>query len=167
MMKENEFREKFYKKAEDVKSMDGLKILFDEIMSEELDYGTVVLAGSAMMIASFNVVNRSNQGGMTGFQASFVAHEMIKQFMNILPPYQVLDFNKMLFPQYRDDFENTISYDTWDHLQTKAKEYIANVKEPNENVLGHWQSILKGVIPFGYKIKPKEKKDASNDVEIQ
>jgi len=62
----------------------------------------------------------------------------------------------MLYPQYKHQFEKTISEDTWKFLQNKAAEEIASKELLHKDVRKHMQSIIDGKIPFGYKIKEED-----------
>lgn len=67
---------------------------------------------------------------------------------------KVINFDNMLYPQYADRFEKTISPKTWKNLQEIAKE---KMKEPVEHfhpdIRRHILKIAAGEIPFGYKVK--------------
>jgi len=56
----------------------------------------------------------------------------------------------MLFPQYEYAFDKTISKTVWENLQKQAKESIKDTEHVSDTVIKHWQSIIDGVVPFGY-----------------
>lgn len=70
---------------------------------------------------------------------------------------ELVNYNNMLYPQYDYRFEKTITKETWEAMQQKAKELLENNKKAiisaNEEVIEHWQSIIDGKVPFGYKVK--------------
>ena len=67
-------------------------------------------------------------------------------------PLALIDYTKMLYPQYNYKFEKTISTSTWEYLQKETKKKIEETPDANVNVIAHWKSIVNGTIPFGYKI---------------
>ena len=152
-MTELEYKEMIYKKAEDVKSKEDLSSFLDEIANYSHDYGTIVYGCMAAMKASFKVINGGPNGGITGFQAGCLGWECVHEFMMIDSPAKLVDFNNMLYPQYQDKFEKTISQETWDNLQEKVKVKLSEADEhTHPNILAHWKTVAAGNIPFGYAI---------------
>ena len=117
----------------------------------EHDYGTIVHAIAAAALAAANAVEKSPQGGITGFQASFIPWKFFRKWNRIESPLRLLDFDKMLYPQYEERFLKTISPSTWKWLQKEAKKRIATSKGA-KRVVKHWKKIAKGKVPFGYKV---------------
>lgn len=153
-MTEQEYREFIYKKADTVRNRTDLSDLVRQIISYNHDYGTIVYGCMAAMKAAFNAVNRSPQGGISGFQAGAIGWECVREFMSIEPPSRILDFNNLLYPQYADKFEKTISADAWKDLQAKAKKNLDDKDEHvSPRVIAHWEKIVAGEIPFGFQIK--------------
>lgn len=66
---------------------------------------------------------------------------------------KIIDYDDMLYPQYYDKFKKTISRETFEELQKEAEENLKNTEYAHPNVVAHWQSIVDGKVPFGYKIK--------------
>lgn len=124
------------------------------------DYGTCVKAVSAAMLGAFNVFNREE--GFTGFQVGFIPWFMMDEFWGESKVgRKVIDFSKMLYPQYDFMFEKTISSKTFKTLQEVAKEKIKEADEALARgekfvcayeVYKHWNDIVNGNIPFGYTI---------------
>ncbi len=122
----------------------------------EHDYGTVCYALGYAAVAGATVANRHpHQGGITGFQAGFVMWLFIQKWLHEEGPLALVRYSNMLYPQYEDRFEKTISKGTWEWLQAEAKKYLAEHAEnfPHPNVMAHWQSIVDGVVPFGFTVK--------------
>lgn len=152
-MTEREFKEKFYKKAEAVKTMAQFQKLFKEVENYKHDYGTIVIGCMAVMTGAFNLLNRSKQGGITGFQASCIGWECIQKFLSLEGPAKIVDYNNMLFPQYEHAFQKVISQETWKSLVEKAKRNIAEDKGmASQEVTDHWKSIVAGQVPFDYVV---------------
>jgi hypothetical protein len=121
------------------------------------DYGTIIYAMTAGMIATFHAMNRDNwQGGITGFQAGCIMWEFITRFMHIEGPMKLLSYEHMLYPQYEYDFNKTISEERWSWLQKEAKSHLREAVNMHPDVKAHQQSIVDGKIPFGYTIEKKE-----------
>lgn len=151
-MTEQEYKEMIYKKASQVKTKEELNALLDEITEYKHDYGTIIYGIMAAMKASFRVVNESPNGGITGFQAGCLGWECVHEFMMIGSPARILDYNNLLFPQYKSKFDKVISQETWDNLVSKAKTNLIENKTAHPNVIAHWKSCADGILPFGFTI---------------
>ena len=96
---------------------------------------------------------------------------------------KIVDYDLMLYPQYEYKFtEKTISKWQWEALQKKAQKEIDRINETVDSynksqtkgmedfinkegrdwvdtdfcdirVLNHWKSIVKGKVPFGYRVE--------------
>jgi hypothetical protein len=116
------------------------------------DYGTIVHAMAAVMLAAFHVVNNSDQGGITGFQASCLGWKMIRKFMGTGDgPVALRKMEHLAYPQYASEF-TSISPETWEWVQKRAQEGLKDGRA-SEGVLAHWQSIVDGKVPFGLTVK--------------
>lgn len=142
-------------------TLETLPEFIDYLMNGyEHDYGTCVKAAAAAMIGTFAAFNK--QEGFTGFQAGFIPWLMMNEFWGESKVgRKVLDFDKMLYPQYGFMYEKTIKPETFARLKEVARkkieeaaEALANGDENHvcNNVYRHWKSIAEGNIPFGYKI---------------
>ena len=131
-----------------------------KIMDEySFDYGSYVYAVTACALATAHACGKE----LSGFQASYVGLQFVYQwtYSHVKSGISVRNWDDMLYPQYADEFCNTIPKHTWKRLQKEAKERIANYKRSiddqsaryiHPDVLNHWQSIVDGKIPFGYKV---------------
>ena len=116
------------------------------------DYGTICHAVAASTLAHLN--NCLYRQGMTGAQASFATWGIINQIFNIKVGGKLVSYDKMLYPQYEDDFsEKIISKHIFESLQEKAKEKLSESDSIHPRVKAHMESIVDGKIPFGYIIK--------------
>jgi hypothetical protein len=115
------------------------------------DYGTICHALAASAIAAAWAVEKTPQGGITGFQAGAVMWEFIKNWMHMDGPMRLVDYNDLLYPQYADKF-NTISRDTWDAVQAKARKNLEELGGASDSVVSHWQFIADGHVPFGLRV---------------
>lgn len=98
----------------------------------------------------------ADEFGITGFQASFVMWDFIKDwlFSSNECGMSLVNYDNMLYPQYEDKFQKTIAPDTFDALQNKAKRLIeTDGDHAHPAVIKHWKSIAAGKVPFGYVVK--------------
>lgn len=93
--------------------------------------------------------------GITGFQAGFVMWDFIFgwNYPTNKCGMKIVNYDDMLYPQYQDKFEKVISKDAWEALQKEAAERLKENEWARPDVKSHWQGIVDGVVPFGYKVK--------------
>ena len=71
---------------------------------------------------------------------------------------KLIDYDEMLYPQYKERFEKVLSASVWERLQDRAKECLNEESSlAAEEVKKHWENIVSGNVPFGYKVKDKYK----------
>lgn len=119
------------------------------------DYGTVVHAVAASAIAAAWAANDEPRGGLTGFQAGFVMWNFIRYWMmeDNKTGLRLVDYDKMLYPQYADRFEPTMSSATWEKIQEEAARLLKEEPDAHPDVIAHWRSIVAGHVPFGYSVE--------------
>ena len=150
---EQHLEKDWYKEAKE-QTLETLPKFINHLMNDyEHDYGTVCKAISACMLATMSACDKEPQGGITGFQASCIMWELIPKMtlMDMSAGATILTYSDMLYPQYKEKFDKTISRSCFKRLQRLAKKHLKDIKHPI--VKAHMQSIVNGVIPFGYKIK--------------
>ena len=166
---ESGIQKEWYKAVDDQKTVPDLSEFVRHLTEDyEHDYGTICHAITAAALAAARVVDRSPSGGITGFQASCIMWEFIKKWMMKDGPLRLLEYNNMLYPQKRPQF-NTISATTWEWLQKEARELLGGRKnrspdgsvfsdsvDAHPEVIAHWESIITGDVPFGYTIESEE-----------
>jgi len=115
-------------------------------------YSSICYAVTAVGLAAMWAMNRTPQGGITGFQAGGVMWEFIQQwgFDYKDKPLRMMNFGDMLYPQNSDKFEQKISASTWEWLQQHAAKNLQSNPSAHPNVLKHWQNIVDGIPPFGW-----------------
>jgi len=117
------------------------------------DYGTICHAVAAASIAAARAVDHSEQGGITGFQASCIMWEFIQRWMSYEDqPLSLLQYNNMLYPQYKEKF-TCITTHTWKWLQEQSAKNLKDKIEAHPDVIKHWESIVSGKIPFGLGVR--------------
>lgn len=140
-------------------TIETLPMFMNHIMNDyDHDYGTVCHAIAACSLAAAWAANKHGQGYITGFQASFVMWDFIKEWMysSNQSGLRIVDYDDMLYPQYKDKFDKIISKEIFEGIQKAAQESLEEVKQGREahpGVIKHWESIVAGNVPFGYKIK--------------
>ena len=131
-----------------------LPAFIDEMMNKYgHDYGTVCHAVAACALAA--AWTTCKVAGLTGFQAGCVMWDFIHNWMyrNNECGLKIVDYDKMLYPQYEYRFEKTITPETWKNLMNKAKQKLATENNVHPAVKEHWEKIANGEIPFGYQVK--------------
>ena len=139
------------------------KLTIDEIVSymNELETvgkgyeNSIKATGLAAVAAAWIMCKKL---GLTGFQASCVNFEFLKEwfYSSNKSGIGIIDYDNMLYPQYKYKFEKTISEDMWNSIRQAAIDNIKEVEETHspvsKRVYNHWKKIAEGKVPFGYKI---------------
>ena len=145
----------WFKEAKE-QTIETLPQFINHLMNDyQHDYGTICHALSAAALAAVYAADKSPQGGITGFQASFIMWDFIQQWMY---PHnkcglRLIDYDDMLFPQYQFKYEKTISSNIWNKIQEQAIKYVGEKDLVAFDVLAHWKSIIDGKVPFGYIVE--------------
>lgn len=122
------------------------------------DYGTICHALSACALAAVWAANKHEQRGITGFQAGFVMWDFIKEWMykSNKAGLRLINYDDMLYPQYEDMIDKVISSKVFESIQKAVQDSLDEVKQGGQAhpaVIKHWESIVAGNVPFGYRIK--------------
>lgn len=150
-------RNELIKKRKDINSFGELvRFLEDVVSNYNCGYGDAprAIAQACLAVGWY----LSGAFGITGFQASFVMWDFILGWQKTgnKTSLKLVDYDDMLYPQYAYKFEKVLSKDTWERIQKTAGEQIVeaekNGRAIHPEVYRHWQSIVDGKIPFGYKL---------------
>ena len=147
-------KKEWNRQAREIKNQEELVQFIDHILNDyKHDYGTTVRAISAMILATASM--GADLMGITIFQDGIIMWDFILNWMytDNKTGLKIVDYDNMLYPQYEDRFQKTISKDVWKDLRKEAKHKIKNEGCACERVVRHWQSIVEGVVPFGYEVK--------------
>jgi hypothetical protein len=147
--------EQWYKEAK-TQTLETLPQFISHLLGDYVhDYGTICHALAAGGIATMWAMNNHPQGGITGFQAGAIMWEFIRNWNYEYNKcgLKIVDYDNMLYPQYKDKYAKTINKDTWEALQKAAQKMLNEGDGVCPKVKKHWESIVAGDIPFGYKIK--------------
>ena len=154
-MDEFEVRDKLKEERKNIDTFDDLINFLRNIQDNyNCGYGEAprAIAQASLAVAWY----LADEFGITGFQASFVMWDFIKDwlFSSNECGMHLVDYDLMLYPQYEDKFQKTIAPDTFDALQNKAKRLIeTDGDNAHPAVIEHWKSIAAGKVPFGYVVK--------------
>lgn len=144
----------WFEEAKNVKSIEELSKFVDKMLnSYEHDYGTACRAIAACSVASSWL--GAHIEGISGLQASFVMWHYIRNWTKTSNEcgLRLVDYDEFLYPQYEDKYDKVISERTWEAIQKKARELLdKDNDEACPEVKQHWESIVNGVIPFGYRV---------------
>lgn len=143
----------WYAEARSV-TLDTLQEFVRKLVGDyEHDYGTICHAMAASMCAAMSAVDKSSQGGITGFQAGCVQWEVLKHAFRISAPARLLQYEDMLYPQNKDKF-TSISEETWSSIRgLAAKQLASDCTYMHPSVKAHMVSIAElGQVPFGLTV---------------
>lgn len=145
----------WYEEAKNM-TLDELPKFINKLLNDyKHDYGTICHAFTASAIATLNAMNKHEQGGITGFQASCIMWEFIKHWIysDNKIGLKIIDYDKFLYPQYEKNFDKVLDKRTWQLIQEEAKRNLESSNFAHPNVIRHWQSIANGKVPFGYRVE--------------
>ena len=120
------------------------------------DYGGVVMAMGQAALAVMDYF--AHVFGITGFQASCLNFEILRgwTYSHNKTSLKIVDYDDMLYPQFSYKYDKTITPYIWESIQKEAKRSLDEMDSFDHKVhpavIAHWQSIVDGVIPFGYTI---------------
>lgn len=156
--RDNEIIDEWYAEAKKV-TTDTLIDFISHVMNDYIhDYGTYVHAVTACTVATTYACGKE----LSGFQSSIVGLQYLLhttyEFGKV--GITVRNWDNMLYPQYEHAFDKTIPKHMWNQLQEEAKRRIEDEIQhglserlmANDKVRAHWQSIVDGIVPFGYEI---------------
>ena len=152
---EDSIHKEWYQEAEKIR-IDTLDGFVKKLVNEyEHDYGTIVHAMTAAVGATISAMNHSEQGGITGFQASALMWQILEKEFHVEHPSKLVRYENMLFPCFEEQF-TAIPPDVWVWLRERAKFLLDDKPLLDESVKRHLKTVVEGVVPFGYKIAISE-----------
>lgn len=149
--------EAWYKVAREM-TPEALGAFINQLMNGYVhDYGTIVHAIAACMSATMWACNKSEQGGITGFQANCMMWLVLEHAFCEKDALRLMTYGHLMYPQYRDKVVG-ISQSAFDELRKRCLETLKEDQNRVEagktpgmhpNVRQHMSDILKGIPPFG------------------
>lgn len=124
-MGEKEFRDKYYDQAKK-QTLRTLPKFLNKMMLESFDYGSICCAVAAAALSAAWATNNHPHAGITGFQAGAVMWEFIVQwnYSNNKTGLKIVDYDNMLYRQYEEKFQKTITKSTFELLQKQAAVFL-------------------------------------------
>lgn len=148
-MTEKDFRDKYYDKAKK-QTFETLPEFFNEMFEGSFDYGSICCAVAASALAAASAANHHKKAGITGFQAGAVMWEFIQQWNYVSNKcgLRIIDYDNMLYAQYSDNFEKTISKSTFEALQKQAQVSLDKDKADYEKYVEDMKQYEKDLAVF-------------------
>lgn len=133
-----------------------LAALLNELIRKEHNVMTKLIGTTAMMHATFRVLNKK-LGGFDQIQKQQIGYDMIGLFLEIRGPIRLLAFEDMLSVGKEEEFAPTMPKTVWKFIQTRANELLKIDNESEDKNAGpelkaHWESIVAGKVPYGYTV---------------
>lgn len=145
-------RDEWYEEAKK-QTLETLPAFVAKLAAHQHDYNTICYATAAAAVGAAWAMDKSPNGGITGFQGGAIMWEFMDAWNGVKAPARLLKFEDMLFPQYGEKF-NSISAETWNWVQEEAKKKLEEKAEMvDPNVVDHWRSIRDGHVPFGLQVR--------------
>lgn len=153
-MNEFEVKSELEAKRKNIKTFGDLTDFLKDVKNNyNIGYGEAprAIAQAALATAWY----MCKEFGITGFQAGCVMWDFITgwTYTSNKCGLKIVDYDNMLYPQYESKYQKTISSRTWDNIQNQALKCLEeDAGIAADAVRKHWQSIVDGVVPFGYTV---------------
>lgn len=154
IMNEFELRDELIEKRKNIKNFDDLVEFLRHVKDNcNCGYGEAPRAMAQACLAVGWYL--ADVFGITGFQAGCVMWDFIRDwnYSKNESGLKIVDYDNMLYPQYRYHFEKTIKPSVWEALKKEAAKRLEDSKYAHPDVINHWKSIVAGNVPFGYSVK--------------
>ena len=152
---EMHLEKEWFEEARNIKSIEELSKFVDRLLNSYWhDYGTAVHAIAACSVACSWL--GAHIEGISSFQASLVMWSYIRNWEKTHNKcgLRLVDYDDFLYPQYGDKYDKVISERIWAAIQEEARKLLDKDEgHACPEVRQHWESIVNGVVPFGYKVK--------------
>lgn len=141
----------WYKKASEIELKDLDKFI-KKLNNFEHGYGTACHATAAAAVAT--AFGMAKEHDITSFQAGAIMWGFIKNWnhRDNKIGMGLIKYDDLLYPQYEEEFQKTMSKEMFKRLQNEAAKLLKDKDCVPKEVLEHWESIVGGKAPFGYKI---------------
>lgn len=148
---EMDIHKQWYEESRQI-TLDALPDFISHLINDyQHDYGTVCHALAAGALATLWAMNSTPQGGITGFQASAIMWQLIRQwsYPGNKTGLRIIDYDKFLYPQYEDDFtQKAISKSMWECIQKEAENNIKEADEAHAKYLVDMEQYEKDLAVF-------------------
>lgn len=127
----------WYKRAKEM-TVEELPNFIKELLTDYVhDYGTICHALAAGAIGAAWAMNKEHQGGITGFQAGGVMWDFIRHwyFDDNKIGLKLINYDNLLYPQYKESYAKTISKEVWDKLKQEAQRNLDEKERQHQEYL--------------------------------
>lgn len=128
-------RDGWYKESSE-QTLKTLPGFLSKLAEHPHDYNTIVYALAAAALGAARALDRTPNGGITGFQAGAVFWEFYGEWMHQKnKPARIVKYEDMLVPQNESKFK-TITQKTWEWLYEAASKNLREKENahPNQRV---------------------------------
>jgi hypothetical protein len=138
----------WYRRAGETKTVAAAAALAHSlILDYRHDYGTICHATTAAALAMASALNESDQGGLTGFQASLIGWGFMRRWLDWdKAPRRMINTERLLYPQSDHEW-NRLPADHVAWLQKRAAELLAEHPTAHPDVRARWEDIAAGRFP--------------------
>lgn len=142
------------KKGEEIQTLEELDRLIEEAM-RKFNFDVTAATESAGAVCTVVANFLSKKMGIPRVSRDLIMWSFITNFKfpSATCGLRLINFDHMLYPQYKSNFKKTIGAETWKRLQEEAKRNLEGRIPGKAKTIAHWQSIVNGVVPFGYKVR--------------
>lgn len=154
---EMHLEKEWFEKSAKIQTIDELTQFINKVLnSYSHDYGTACHAIAACAVAC--AWYGAHVEGITGFQASFVMWDFIRNWMfeSNTCGLKLIDYDEFLYPQYSYKYDKVLNKNTWEAIQKEAIRLLEENDDACREVRQHWKNISEGVVPFGYRIEEED-----------
>lgn len=130
-----------------------------DLLDKPLDMTTIVHVAAIAGLAAASAVANSHQGRSLGLVKSpdaraLVVWKFLEEYGGFDDgPKRIVQFRKMLYPQFGPYFQKVIDRPTMDWLIERAKEVLESGREIAPAVRFHLEGIAAGIPPFGFSVE--------------
>lgn len=151
-------QDEWYDKARRVESLGELVDFGRELLNGNTLFGEAQVHAISAFTLAAACYAADKHDALTNWQAYNVMWNFIRQWNHgdNKCGMRLVDYDDMLYPQYRDNFEKTLSPGVWKSLQEEARKKLATSGHAHPAVVAHWKNIAEGIPPFGYTLKGED-----------
>lgn len=131
----------------------------DDFLARPLDMTTIVHAAAIAGLAAASAVANGHQGRSLGLYKSpdargLVVWKFLEEYGGFDDgPKRIMQFRKMLYPQFGPYFQKVIDRPTMNWLMDEAKAILESGRDIAPGVRFHLEGIAAGVPPFGFNVE--------------
>jgi hypothetical protein len=130
-----------------------------DLLDKPLDMTTIVHVAAIAALGAASAVASDQKGQALGLAKSpdaraLVVWKFLEEYGGFDDgPKRILQFRKMLYPQFGPYFQKVIDRNTMNWLMDEAKSILESGREVAPAVRFHLEGIAAGVAPFGFSVE--------------